>query len=64
MSALTIRNSRDLVVDVEPISATDAKNGFGAVLEKAASNGSVAITKRDKARAVVLSIEGVRRSRD
>lgn len=57
MSALTIRNSRGLVVDVEAISATDAKNAFGAVLEKAASYGIVAITKRDKARAVVLSIE-------
>ena len=57
MSALTIRNSRGLVVDVESISATDAKNAFGAVLEKAANYGIVAITKRDKVRAVVLSIE-------
>ena len=57
MTALTIRNSRGLVVDVESISATAAKNAFGAVLEKAASYGIVAITKRDKARAVVLSIE-------
>lgn len=57
MTALTIRNSRGVVVDVESISATAAKNAFGAVLEKAASHGIVAITKRDKARAVVLSIE-------
>jgi len=57
MSALTIRNSRGVVVDVEAISATEAKNAFGAVLEKAASYGIVAITKRDKTRAVVLSIE-------
>lgn len=57
MTALTIRNSRGLVVDVESISATDAKNAFGAVLEKAATYGIVAITKRDQARAVVLSMQ-------
>ena len=57
MSALTLRNSRGVIVDVESVSATDAKNAFGAVLEKAASHGIVAITKRDKTRAVVLSME-------
>lgn len=57
MSALTIRNSRGAIVDVESVSATDAKNAFGKILEKAASAGVVAITKRDKAQAVVLSMK-------
>jgi prevent-host-death family protein len=38
-------------------SATDAKNAFGEVLEKAGMYGAVAITKRDKPRFVVLSID-------
>lgn len=57
MPAFTVRNSRGLVVDVETVSATDAKNSFGAVLEKAATSGIVAITKRDKPHAVVMSME-------
>jgi prevent-host-death family protein len=37
--------------------ATEAKNAFGTVLEDAARYGAVGISKRDKPRFVVLSIE-------
>lgn len=39
------------------VTATDAKNAFGAVLEKVSAHGVVGITKHDEVRAVVLSIE-------
>jgi antitoxin Phd len=38
------------------ISATEAKNNFGAVLDKVMAHGKVAITKYDEVRAVVLSL--------
>ena len=57
MTVMTMRNSRGQVVEVESYSATDAKNSFGAVMDKAMAQGMVAITKRDKTRAVVLSME-------
>lgn len=38
-------------------SATDAKNAFGSVLEDAGAYGAVAITKHDKPRFVLLSID-------
>jgi len=43
--------------EVEAVTATAAKNAFGAVLEKALSRGVVAITKHNAVRAVVLSAE-------
>src|SRR6185369_14147631 len=42
---------------VETITATEAKNAFGRVLDTALSRGVIAITKREKVRAVVLSLE-------
>lgn len=39
------------------ISATAAKNAFGRVLDLALSKGVVTITKRDRPRAVVMSID-------
>lgn len=42
------------------VTATEAKNAFGAVLDKAGAHGAVAITKHDEVRAVVLSIEEYR----
>ena len=55
MSTLSVRNIRGQAV--ESVSATDAKNTFGTILEKALAKGMVEITKRDKARAVLLSME-------
>ena len=57
MTALLVRNSRGQTIEVESFTATDAKRSFGAGLEKAIAKGIVAITRRDKARAVLLSME-------
>lgn len=46
-----------LLLDFEAVSATDAKNGFGAVLDKVTAGGKVAITKYEEVRAVVLSLK-------
>jgi len=56
MSA-SVRNSHGRMVKMESVPATVAKNSFGAILDKAVAGGIVAITKRDKPKAVVLSME-------
>lgn len=38
------------------VSATEAKNNFGAVLDRALTHGRVSITKHDEVRAVLLSL--------
>lgn len=45
---------------IHTVTATEAKNAFGAVLDKVGVHGTVAITKHDEVRAVVLSIEEYR----
>ena len=57
MTALTMRNPRGEDVPVTEFSATEAKNSFGRVLDTASSQGMVAITKRDRTTAVVLSLD-------
>lgn len=57
MTTVTVRNRRGETVEVETFSATEAKNSFGEVLDRAIAKGIVAITRRDKPRAIVLSIE-------
>jgi prevent-host-death family protein len=57
MSAVSVRNSHGRMVRMESVSATVAKNSFSAILDKAVAGGIVAITKRDKPRAVVLSMD-------
>jgi prevent-host-death family protein len=57
MTALTLRNHRGEEVAVPEFSATEAKNSFGRVLDTAFSQGMVAITKRDRPTAVVLSLD-------
>jgi prevent-host-death family protein len=44
-------------VQYESVTATEAKNSFGAILEKAIADGGVAITKHEAVRAVLLSRE-------
>jgi prevent-host-death family protein len=48
---------------IEPpeISASDAKNGFGRILERVAREGGVTITRRHEPVAVVIPIETYRR---
>ncbi len=44
-------------VEITEISASDAKNTFGNVLDRVNREGAVAITKHDKACAVLVSVE-------
>lgn len=55
MPARILRNSRG--EEAESVTATVAKNAFGKVLEQALSQGMVLITRHDRARAVLLSVE-------
>jgi antitoxin Phd len=57
MSKLTFRNSHGNLVDIPTIAATQVKNGFGAILEKAAHGGAVAITRHDKPKAVLIAYD-------
>lgn len=43
--------------EIESFSATEAKNSFGRVLDRAIANGIVTITRRREPRAVLLAIE-------
>lgn len=42
--------------ELESVSATEAKNNFGSVLDRVMTRGRVAIKKHDEVRAVVLSL--------
>ena len=53
------RNRRGEEVEVASFTATDAKNEFGRVLQKAA-HGIVVITRDDEPQAVVLSFDEFR----
>ena len=57
MSTLTFRNSQGALVDIPTVAATQVKNEFGAILEKSARGGAVAITRHDVPKAVLLSYE-------
>jgi antitoxin Phd len=57
MTTLTMRNHRGQSVEVESISATEAKNSFGRLLEHTIAGGMVAITRHREPRAVLLSID-------
>jgi prevent-host-death family protein len=46
----------DALEELESVSATEAKNSFGAVLDKVMAGGKIAITKHEEVRAVVLSL--------
>jgi prevent-host-death family protein len=60
-SAIRIRNARGEFVEPARISSSDAKNGFGRVLERATKEGGVAITLRNEPRFVVIPIETYQR---
>ncbi len=57
MSSLRFRNSRGAWVNVSTVAATQVKNEFGTILDKASREGAVAITRHDTPRAVLLSYE-------
>ena len=43
------------------MTASEAKNGFGRVLDRVAKDGAVVITKHDRPDAVILSMEAYQR---
>lgn len=56
MAAVRMLAPSGQIEDVESVSATAVKNSFGDVLEKALERGVLAITRHDKARAMLLSV--------
>ena len=57
MSTLTFRNSQGALVDIPSVPATQVKNEFGAILDKATHGGAVAITRHETPKAVLVSYE-------
>jgi antitoxin Phd len=55
--ALKFRNSHGELVDIPTVAASRFKNEFGAIFEKAALGGAVAITKHDAPKAVLISYD-------
>ena len=60
-SAIRIRNARGEFVEPAKISSSDAKNGFGRILERVTKEGGVAITLRNEPKFVVISVETYQR---
>jgi prevent-host-death family protein len=54
--ARTKTTAAALEEELESVPATEAKNSFGAVLDKVMAKGKIAITKHEEVRAVVLSL--------
>jgi antitoxin Phd len=59
-AALKFRNSQGELIDIPEVAATRFKNEFGAIFEKAALGGAVAITKHDSPKAVLISYDEFR----
>jgi len=60
-SAITIRNARGELVEPARISSSDAKNGFGRILERVTKEGGVAITLRNEPKFMLISVETYQR---
>ena len=60
-SAIKVRNARGELVEPAKISSSDAKNGFGRILERVTKEGGVAITLRNEPKFVVISVETYQR---
>jgi len=52
-----IRNSRGELIQPTEVSASDAKNSFGRILERVTKDGAVTITRRHEPLAVVIPIQ-------
>jgi antitoxin Phd len=53
----TFRNSRGETLEPASVTASEAKSGFGRVLDMTLQTGAVLITKHDVPKAVILSVE-------
>ncbi len=51
-----IRNARGELFEAAEVSASDAKNSFGRILERVAKDGGVTITRRREPFAVVIPV--------
>jgi prevent-host-death family protein len=60
-STIRIRNARGELVEPAKVSSSDAKNRFGKILERVTEEGGVAITLRNEAKFVVISVETYQR---
>ncbi len=58
---IRVPNPRGEMIEPLEVSASDAKNGFGRILERVAREGGVTITRRHEPVAVVIPIETYRR---
>ena len=58
---IRVPNPRGEMIEPLQVSASDAKNGFGRILERVAREGGVTITRRHEPVAVVIPIETYRR---
>src|SRR5260370_38892231 len=56
MGKVSFKNRRGELVDIPTVAATRVKNEFGQILEQAALNGAVAITRHDATKAVLVSV--------
>lgn len=54
---IRVRNARGELIVPTKVSASDAKNAFGRILERVTKDGGVTITRRRQPFAVVLPIE-------
>ena len=53
----TFRNSRGETLEPSSVTASEAKSGFGRVLDMAIQGGAVVITRHDAPKAVLISVE-------
>ena len=53
---IRFRNARGELIEPAEVSASDAKNGFGRILERVARDGGVTITRRNAPVAVVIPV--------
>ena len=56
-SSVTLQQRRPEPMEAIAISATQAKNEFGRILEKVIQGGKVVITKHDSPKAILISME-------
>ena len=53
---IRIRNTRGELIEATEVSASDAKNSFGRILDRVAKDGGVTITRRREPFAVVIPV--------
>jgi len=60
-SAIRVPKPNGAPGEAAHMTASEAKNGFGRVLDRVAKEGAVVITKHDRPDAVIMSIDAYRR---